>query len=68
MTDNWGILEVENGALMAPNWNKITITPPIETNEGIIIGDGWTLELNTDLYTIEQEPSTGNYFLNRIEL
>lgn len=63
--DNWGILTVENGALMSPNWNKITITPPIEINANIVKGDGWTLELNVDLYTIRKDIYTTNYFLTK---
>jgi len=64
ITDQWGILTVENGALMSPNWDKITITNPIETDKKKIIGDGWTLEL-TDDYFIEKEETSGNYKLTK---
>jgi len=64
ITDQWGILTVENGALMSPNWDKITITNPIETDDKKIIGDGWTLELS-DGYIIEEEEANGNYKLTK---
>lgn len=44
--DNWGILHIKKGALMSPNWNKITVTPPENMGGGQLSGDGWTLELN----------------------
>jgi hypothetical protein len=65
VTDNWGILTVQNGALMSPNWNKITITEPTETTSNIVKGDGWTLELNVDLYTIRKDIYSNNYYLTK---
>lgn len=62
VTDVWGILTVENGALMSQNWDKISITNPVKTEDKKIIGDGWTLEL-TDAYTIEKDSTSGNYKL-----
>ena len=63
--DNWGTLNVENGALMSPNWDKITITNPLKTEGNIITGEGWTLELTND-YTIEKEETTENFKLKKI--
>ncbi|NIF06232.1 hypothetical protein F3J23_12360 [Chryseobacterium sp. Tr-659] len=54
VTDKWGILTVENGALMSPNWDKITISGPIKTDGKKISGDGWVLEL-TDGYAVEKD-------------
>ncbi|HEX6172079.1 MAG TPA: hypothetical protein VFZ33_20490 [Chitinophagaceae bacterium] len=65
ITDTWGILAVQNGALMSPNWNKITITEPTETDSNIVKGDGWTLELNVDLYTIRKDIYSANYYLTK---
>jgi hypothetical protein len=62
VTDNWGILTVENGALMSSNWDKISVTTPIKIENKNISGDGWTLEL-TDGYTVTKDESTGNYKL-----
>ncbi|WP_414846600.1 hypothetical protein [Chryseobacterium sp. IT-36CA2] len=62
ITDLWGILTVENGALMSPNWDRISITNPVKTENKKISGDGWTLEL-ADGYTVEKDRATGNYRL-----
>jgi len=64
VTDTWGILTVENGALLSPVWDKITITSPLKTENKKITGDGWTLEL-TDNYIIEKEKTSGNYKLTK---
>ncbi|MDQ1856992.1 hypothetical protein [Chryseobacterium sp. WLY505] len=62
ITDLWGILTVENGALMSPNWDKISISNPVKTENKKISGDGWILEL-TDGYTIAKDEVSGNYKL-----
>ncbi|WPO89450.1 hypothetical protein [Chryseobacterium sp. HR92] len=62
VTDLWGILTVENGALMSPNWDKISISNPVKIENKKISGDGWTLEL-TDHYTVVKDESNGNYKL-----
>ncbi len=49
---------------MSPHWNKITVTSPIKTEDKIITGDGWTLEL-TDGYIIEKEETNDNYKLTK---
>lgn len=64
VTDLWGILTVENGALISPNWNKISLTNPIKTGGKKIIGDGWTLEL-TDGYMVERDETSRNYNLTK---
>ena len=46
VTDNWGILTVENGALLASDWSKVIVSAPIEIMDEIVQGDGWKLELN----------------------
>ncbi|WP_438422661.1 hypothetical protein [Aquimarina macrocephali] len=46
ITDNWGILTVNNGALLASNWENVIVTQPVDIDSEIIIGDGWSLELN----------------------
>ena len=62
VTDLWGILTVENGALMSPDWGRIAITNPTKTENKKVSGDGWTLEL-TDSYAVEKDAATGNYRL-----
>ncbi|KMQ61922.1 hypothetical protein ACM40_06260 [Chryseobacterium sp. BLS98] len=60
VTDNWGILEVKNGALMSPDWSKISVSIPTKTEEQKVEGDGWTLLLK-DRYTIKKDEKTNNY-------
>ena len=48
ITDNWGILTVEKGALVGKNWGKVIVSEPTKTNEEIIEGEGWKLELDSD--------------------
>jgi hypothetical protein len=60
VTDNWGILEVENGALMSPDWSKMSISIPTKIEEQKAEGDGWILLLK-DSYTIKKDEKTNNY-------
>ncbi len=47
ITDNWGILEVDScGALISPEWNKVTISNPEFISDTIIGGKGWKLKLD----------------------
>jgi len=63
VTDNWGILDVKNGGLLSPRWDRITVSVPANIDGSSITGDGWTLQLNPG-YSIAQD-STGNYSLVR---
>lgn len=62
VSDKWGILTVTNGALMSPNWDKISVSFPVKIDDKNSSGDGWTLTLN-DGYTMIKEASNGNYKL-----
>lgn len=62
VTDNWGILTVEHGALMSPMWDKITVSVPISIGEKKVTGDGWVLELNEG-YSLEKNNKDGHYRL-----
>ena len=64
VTDKWGILIVENGALMSANWSKISVTVPLENSNKNISGEGWRLELNEG-YAVTKNESTGNYSLTK---
>ena len=48
ITDNWGILTAEKGALVGKNWGKVTVSAPTKITDKLIEGDGWKLELNSD--------------------
>lgn len=62
VTDLWGVLTVENGALMSADWSKISVTNPTKIEEKKIAGDGWTLELTAG-YKIEKGEANSNYKL-----
>ena len=64
VTDKWGILTVENGALMSPEWDKISVSVPLKMENKIIKGDGWTLEL-IEGYSVTKDELTSNYKLTR---
>lgn len=63
VTDNWGILEVNSGALIGANWDRIAVGLPVTFGEKKISGDGWTLELK-EPYLIEKKPD-GNYTVRK---
>jgi hypothetical protein len=45
IADRWGTLEVTNGALLARNMMKITLSAPPDTSVRPVVGDGWELRL-----------------------
>ncbi len=53
VSDVWGVLTVENGALLAANWSKVTVSAPIEISDNVVKGDGWQLELDPE-WLVEQ--------------
>ena len=65
ITDNWGILTVEDGALMSADWSKVIVTVPEENTNRLVRGKGWTLELNSDKYVIIQDGTSSNYYLRK---
>jgi hypothetical protein len=45
ITDDWGVLEADNGALMKPDWSAVVVSAPEHSSENLLTGDGWTLHL-----------------------
>ena len=45
ITDNWGILDVEKGALLSSDWKSVKVTLPLVITDNQIKGNGWELEL-----------------------
>jgi hypothetical protein len=45
ITDEWGVLEVKNGALMSAKMNAVTLAGPATILGNELTGDGWTVEL-----------------------
>ena len=64
VTDNWGILEVTKGALMSPNWDKISVSSPVKINDELIEGEGWTIKINK-AYTVKKDEKSNNYNLTK---
>lgn len=62
--DNWGVLDVTNGALMSPDWKKITLSNPTSVDGRVVTGDGWILELNEG-YTILKDIFTNKSYLSK---
>lgn len=65
ITDEWGILEAEEGALVNSNWSKVHVSCPLTTEGNTITGQGWVLTL-TEGFRIEKDPSgSGNYNIKK---
>ena len=62
VTDSWGILEVSDGALMSPDWSKITVPVPGDPDARPLEGKGWILELK-DEWKITAGDREGDYVL-----
>ena len=45
VTDDWGVLEAKNGALLSRKWDAVTLAGPATVSGNKLTGDGWTLEL-----------------------
>ncbi|TQV87597.1 hypothetical protein [Aliikangiella coralliicola] len=62
ITDTWGVLTVENGALLATTWDKVSVSKPTKISKNRAVGDGWVLEL-ADGYSIRLDKKGNNYYL-----
>ena len=60
VTDNWGILDVKDGALISPDWKQITVGMPASITDTLIKGNGWTLELKKN-YKLEKDKNGEAY-------
>jgi hypothetical protein len=45
ISDDWGILDAKNGALMKPDWSAVIVVAPSASTGSSLKGDGWTLGL-----------------------
>lgn len=66
ITDEWGILDVENGAMISYDWKKIHVSYPDTLAHSPITGNGWTLQLKEN-FQVDKEESTGNLYIKRKE-
>lgn len=63
ISDDWGILDARNGALMKPDWSALVVTAPTSTSGGTASGDGWTLALKPG-WTIVPDSRSGDFVLS----
>jgi hypothetical protein len=66
LTDLWGTLDVEKGALMARNMMNVILSTPSDTAVRPIVGDGWVLQLNPG-WTIKPGERRGDLVLRQDE-
>lgn len=45
ISDDWGVLEANEGALMKSDWSAVTVVAPAAATGSSLKGAGWTLEL-----------------------
>jgi hypothetical protein len=45
ISDDWGVLEAKDGALMKPDWSAVIVVAPAASTGTSLKGEGWTLEL-----------------------
>jgi len=62
VTDDWGVIEGKNGALMKPDWSALVVPAPASTEGSRIAGEGWTLELRPG-WKIVPDARPGDYTL-----
>ena len=61
LTDDWGVLEATNGALLSGDWHRVTLPAPIVSGNQVR-GDGWTVTLNPG-WTVVSGPRPGDFTL-----
>ena len=62
VTDEWGVIEGTNGALMKPDWSALIVTAPAQTSGSSVTGDGWTLRLKPG-WKIVPDARSGDFTL-----
>jgi len=60
ITDVWGVLEVEDGALLDEGWSAVAVAAPADA--AALSGPGWTLQLN-DGWRLVPGERAGDYTL-----
>ncbi len=65
ITDDWGVLEVENGmALLSKRWDSVTLPAMDNVNFGPIHGPGYTLTLNKG-YSLKPGDRKGSFTVGK---
>ena len=63
VSDEWGVIEGKNGALMKPDWSALVVAAPSSTAGSSVSGDGWTLELQPG-WKIVPDARAGDFVLS----
>lgn len=61
ISSDWGVLEVQNGALLKPDWSAVSVVAPT-TSSSTLKGDGWTLQLKPN-WTVAPAERHGDFTL-----
>jgi hypothetical protein len=62
VTDEWGVIEGKDGALMKPDWSALVVPAPASAAGSKVVGDGWTLTLKPG-WTLVPGVRAGDYVL-----
>jgi hypothetical protein len=62
ISDTWGILNVEKGALLSKNWDFVKVSKPNTITDSLVQGEGWKLTLNPGWEVVQ---SGENYLLKQ---
>jgi hypothetical protein len=65
VSDQWGILEANAGALIDEAWSQARLPGPgrLRDSDGLWVGEGWTLKLNPG-WTVSE--ADGGQILRRV--
>ncbi len=64
ITDVWGKVDAKQGAMVKTNWSGVTLSEPHSITEKTVMGEGWTLQLNSGFKVVKSESA---YLLKKEE-
>jgi hypothetical protein len=64
VSDAWGTLDAEQGALLASDFNSVRIAAPANTSGTHVTGPGWTLDLAPGWHVVPGD-KTGSFVLRK---
>ncbi|MBB4036293.1 hypothetical protein GGR21_002195 [Dysgonomonas hofstadii] len=62
ISDNWGVLTVNRGMLLSPNWKTVYLSVPLEETQNHIAGEGWSIDLKNGYKVLKDAK---NYILSK---
>lgn len=54
INDDWGVLSVNQGAVISASWDKATVTKPLIITDTLIQGKGWKLQLDENWVLLKE--------------